>query len=80
MAARGLLCSREMEVDSDLYRGRRSHPFVEGSALGDGLKEARGDLVWSFKIGGRLNPLNGPPAPAPIVTIAAPPNPDRNKE
>ena len=32
-----------------------------------GLKEARGDLVWSFKIGGRLNPLNGPPPPKTIV-------------
>ncbi len=39
----------------------------------DGLKEARGDLVWSFKIGGRVNPLNGPPAPPPVVNVAAPP-------
>jgi quinohemoprotein ethanol dehydrogenase len=29
----------------------------------DGLNEARGDLVWAFKLGGRLMPLNGPPAP-----------------
>jgi glucose dehydrogenase len=33
----------------------------------DGSREARGDLVWSFKLGGRLNPLNGPPAPRTIV-------------
>ncbi|HTB16800.1 MAG TPA: PQQ-binding-like beta-propeller repeat protein [Bryobacteraceae bacterium] len=33
----------------------------------DGSREARGDVVWSFKIGGRLNPLNGPPAPKTIV-------------
>jgi quinohemoprotein ethanol dehydrogenase len=33
----------------------------------DGFREARGDLVWSFKLGGRLNPLNGPPAPKTIV-------------
>jgi len=33
----------------------------------DGSREARGDLVWSFKIGGRLNPLNGPPPPKTIV-------------
>jgi len=40
----------------------------------DGYKEARGDLVWSFKIGGRLNPLNGPPVPKPIVTTETAPN------
>ncbi len=40
----------------------------------DGLKEARGDLVWSFKLGGRLNPLNGPPAPPQIVVTATAPN------
>jgi quinohemoprotein ethanol dehydrogenase len=34
----------------------------------DGLKEAKGDLVWAFKIGGKLNPLNGPPAPPTMVT------------
>jgi len=33
----------------------------------DGSREARGDLVWSFKLAGRLNPLNGPPAPRTIV-------------
>ena len=33
----------------------------------DGSREARGDVVWGFKIGGRLNPLNGPPAPKTIV-------------
>ena len=33
----------------------------------DGSRESRGDLVWSFKVGGRLNPLNGPPAPKTIV-------------
>jgi len=33
----------------------------------DGLREARGDLVWAFKLGGRLNPLNGPPAPPTVV-------------
>lgn len=38
----------------------------------DGLKEARGDLVWAFKIGGKLNPLNGPPVPAPIVKAPPP--------
>ena len=37
-------------------------------------KEARGDLVWSFKLGGRLNPLNGPPVPKPIVTTESAPN------
>jgi quinohemoprotein ethanol dehydrogenase len=40
----------------------------------DGLREARGDLVWSFKLGGKLNPLNGPPAPPPSVLVEAPPN------
>jgi quinohemoprotein ethanol dehydrogenase len=40
----------------------------------DGLREARGDLVWSFKLGGKLNPLNGPPPPPPFVLVEAPPN------
>jgi alcohol dehydrogenase (cytochrome c) len=39
----------------------------------DGLKEAKGDLVWAFKLGGKLNPLNGPPAPPGTVTAATPP-------
>jgi glucose dehydrogenase len=62
------------EIDGEQYVA------IAAGGSRDGLKEARGDLVWSFKIGGRLNPLNGPPAPPPIVTTAAPPNPDRNKE
>ena len=33
----------------------------------DAPREARGDLVWTFKLGGRLNPLNGPPAPPSVV-------------
>jgi hypothetical protein len=37
------------------------------------LKEAKGDLVWAFKIGGKLNPLNGPPAPPTVVTTATAP-------
>ncbi len=38
--------------------------------------------IWSgaSRLGGRLNPLNGPPAPPPIVTTATPPNPDRGKQ
>lgn len=39
----------------------------------DGLREARGDLVWSFKLGGKLNPLNGPPAPPTVVRRSATP-------
>ena len=56
--------------------------FVAIAAGGsrDGLKEARGDLVWSFSLSGKLNPLNGPPAPPPIVKTAAPPNPNRRAE
>jgi quinohemoprotein ethanol dehydrogenase len=38
----------------------------------DSAQEARGDLVWSFKLGGKLNPLNGPPPPPPIVGAAKP--------
>lgn len=38
----------------------------------DGFNEARGDLVWAFKLGGRLNPLNGPPAPPTVVTFETP--------
>jgi len=40
----------------------------------DGLKEARGDLVWSFKLGGKLNPLNGPPVPPTLITVESGPN------
>jgi quinohemoprotein ethanol dehydrogenase len=46
----------------------------------DGLKEARGDLVWAFKIGGKLNPLNGPPVPAPIVKAPPPGTVERSRE
>jgi alcohol dehydrogenase (cytochrome c) len=35
----------------------------------DGLNEARGDLVWAFKLGGRLMPLNAPPAPDKVITF-----------
>ena len=62
------------EIDGEQYVA------IAAGGSRDGLKEARGDLVWSFKIGGRLNPLNGPPAPPPIVTTATPPNPDRGKQ
>ena len=33
----------------------------------DGYPEARGDLVWTFKLGGKLNPLNGPRMPRPLI-------------
>lgn len=46
----------------------------------DGLKEARGDLVWAFKIGGKLNPLNGPPVPAPIVKAPPAGSVERSRE
>jgi quinohemoprotein ethanol dehydrogenase len=46
----------------------------------DGLKEARGDLVWAFKIGGKINPLNGPPVPAPIVKAPPPGTVERSRE
>jgi quinohemoprotein ethanol dehydrogenase len=39
----------------------------------DGLNAARGDLVWSFKLGGTLNQLNGPPAPRPVVLTESAP-------
>jgi len=44
----------------------------------DGLREARGDLVWAFKIGGKLNPLNGPPAPSTTIKAAASPGAPRD--
>ncbi|PWU01615.1 MAG: quinonprotein alcohol dehydrogenase [Terriglobia bacterium] len=55
------------EIDGEQYVA------IAAGGSRDGLREARGDLVWSFKLGGKLNPLNGPPAPPPIVTTAAPP-------
>ena len=55
------------EIDGEQYVA------IAAGGSRDGLKEARGDLVWSFKLGGKLNPLNGPPAPPPVVLTAAPP-------
>ncbi|HEV3332795.1 MAG TPA: PQQ-binding-like beta-propeller repeat protein [Bryobacteraceae bacterium] len=54
--------------------GGEQYVAIAAGGSRDGLREARGDLVWSFKLGGRLNPLNGPPAPPPVVTVEAPPN------
>jgi alcohol dehydrogenase (cytochrome c) len=55
------------EIDGEQYVA------IAAGGSRDGLREARGDLVWSFKLGGRLNPLNGPPAPPPVVNLEAPP-------
>jgi quinohemoprotein ethanol dehydrogenase len=49
------------EIDGEQYVA------IAAGGSRDGSREARGDLVWSFKLGGRLNPLNGPPAPKTIV-------------
>jgi alcohol dehydrogenase (cytochrome c) len=54
--------------------GGEQYVAIAAGGSRDGYREARGDLVWSFKIGGRLNPLNGPPVPKPIVTTEAAPN------
>jgi PQQ-dependent dehydrogenase (methanol/ethanol family) len=51
------------EIDGEQYVA------IAAGGSRDGLNQARGDLVWSFKLGGRLNPLNGPPAPSPVVTF-----------
>jgi alcohol dehydrogenase (cytochrome c) len=56
------------EIDGEQYVA------IAAGGSRDGYKEARGDLVWSFKLGGRLNPLNGPPVPKPIVTTESAPN------
>lgn len=53
------------EIDGEQYVA------IAAGGPRDGVKELKGDLVWSFKIGGRLNPLNGPPAPSPTVTLGA---------
>jgi glucose dehydrogenase len=55
------------EIDGEQYVA------IAAGGSRDGLREARGDLVWSFKLGGKLNQLNGPPAPPPVVTTASPP-------
>jgi alcohol dehydrogenase (cytochrome c) len=49
------------EIDGEQY------VVIAAGGSRDGLREARGDLVWTFKLGGRLNPLNGPPAPPSMV-------------
>jgi PQQ-dependent dehydrogenase (methanol/ethanol family) len=51
------------EIDGEEYVA------IAAGGSRDGLNEARGDAVWAFKLGGRLNPLNGPPAPAPVITF-----------
>jgi len=56
------------EIDGEQYVA------IAAGGSRDGYVQARGDLVWSFKIGGRLNPLNGPPVPKPIVTTESGPN------
>jgi quinohemoprotein ethanol dehydrogenase len=53
--------------------GGQQYVAIAAGGSRDGLKEARGDLVWSFSLAGRLNPLNGPPAPPPVVNVEAPP-------
>jgi alcohol dehydrogenase (cytochrome c) len=53
--------------------GGEQYVAIAAGGSRDGLKEAKGDLVWSFKIGGKLNPLNGPPVPAPIVLAPSAP-------
>jgi quinohemoprotein ethanol dehydrogenase len=49
------------EIDGEEYVA------IASGGSRDGLLQARGDLVWAFKLGGRLNPLNGPPAPPTVV-------------
>lgn len=53
--------------------GGEEYVTIAAGGSRDGLKEARGDLVWSFRLGGRLNPLNGPPVPAPVVPAGGAP-------
>ena len=53
--------------------GGEQYVAIAAGGSRDGLKEAKGDLVWSFKVGGRLNPLNGPPAPPTIVKTPSAP-------
>jgi outer membrane protein assembly factor BamB len=55
------------EIDGEQYVA------IAAGGSRDRPREARGDLVWSFKLGGKLNPLNAPPAPATVIKIAAPP-------
>ena len=50
----------------------RPEPVIDLNAV-DQKAEARGYFVWSFTLGGELNPLNAPPAPATVIKIAAPP-------
>jgi quinohemoprotein ethanol dehydrogenase len=49
------------EIDGEQYVA------IAAGGSRDGFKEARGDLVWSFKLNGKLNPLNGPPAPRTVI-------------
>jgi quinohemoprotein ethanol dehydrogenase len=49
------------EIDGEQYVA------IAAGGSRDGVKEAKGDLVWSFKLKGKLNPLNGPPAPKTVI-------------
>jgi len=49
------------EIDGEQYVA------IAAGGSRDGLREARGDLVWAFKLGGKVNPLNGPPPPPTVV-------------
>jgi alcohol dehydrogenase (cytochrome c) len=54
------------EIDGEQY--------VVFATGGNALYEsARGDAVWAFKLGGRLRPLNPPPAPAMVVALTTKP-------
>jgi alcohol dehydrogenase (cytochrome c) len=51
------------EIDGEQYVA------IASGGGADSHDSARGDIVWAFKLGGRLNPLNGPVAPSPVVTF-----------
>jgi quinohemoprotein ethanol dehydrogenase len=51
------------EIDGEQYVA------IAAGGSRDGLAEARGDLVWAFKVGGLLNPLNSPPPPPSVVPV-----------
>ena len=51
------------EIDGEQYVA------IASGGNREGANEAKGDILWTFKLGGRVNPLNGPPAPTQILSF-----------
>jgi len=46
------------EIDTAFVDGAVDKPRMAAVHLEESHDESRGDLIWAFKLGGNLNPLN----------------------